>query len=332
MAPSNSERLRTNLSMCFWNVGGLKSKLYDKTQDISFIKNISQHDIVFLAETHLGYCDTIHIEGFHYFPVCRPISSNNRFFGGLAVLTKRHVRDGVKILPIRNTNFHWIKLEKDFFNLDKDIYICIIYFPPHNSSYMLNSDLETEILEQLQADIDKFSKLGNILLCGDLNARIGLGADFIENDNHTHIPIYKDYVSDCESPRNNQDSVMDARGKEFLDLCIGSSLRIVNGRSFGDSMGKFTCFTSRGSSVVDYTIVSQDLLQQLLYFHVSDFISTLSDAHCKLSWNLLASFKPCLDSKQYNNMPDKYIWNDKSSEDFLDALHHTDIKRKINDF
>lgn len=83
------------LDICFLNVGGLKSKNFDKTKDDIFLKSISAHDIVLLAETHLGYTDSISIKGYHCFQVCRPISRNNRYFGGLAILTKVGIKNGV---------------------------------------------------------------------------------------------------------------------------------------------------------------------------------------------------------------------------------------------
>ena len=92
--------LKKRLDICFLNVGGLRSKSYDKTSDDIFLKSISTHDIVLLAETHLGYCDNVNISGFHYFPVCRPVSRNNRYFGGSAILSKAEIKKGVKIIPL----------------------------------------------------------------------------------------------------------------------------------------------------------------------------------------------------------------------------------------
>lgn len=58
----------------------------------------------------------------------------------------------------------------------------------------------------------------------------------------------------------------------------------------GDSFGKFTCYTPNGFSAVDYVLASESILNQIPFFKVSDFIPTLSDAHCKLSWNIYAKF------------------------------------------
>jgi hypothetical protein len=45
-------------------------------------------------EIHIGYESNIHRVGtFYFYQICRPICrSNNRYFGGLAILTKSHIR------------------------------------------------------------------------------------------------------------------------------------------------------------------------------------------------------------------------------------------------
>lgn len=54
-----------NVDICFWNVGGLKSKNNNKVNDPCFLQQIGKHDIILLAETHVGYdtCTSINIPG-----------------------------------------------------------------------------------------------------------------------------------------------------------------------------------------------------------------------------------------------------------------------------
>ena len=59
---------------------------------------------------------------------------------------------------------------------------------------------------------------------------------------------------------------------------------ILNGKTFGDFFGKYTVFPHNGYSVVDYCIVSEDLNEDVIYFHVHDHLPHLSD-HAKLSLN-----------------------------------------------
>ena len=75
---------------------------------------------------------------------------------------------------------------------------------------------------------------------------------------------------------------------------------ILNGRTFGDTLGKYTCHEYGGSSVVDYAIVSENILSLVKYFTVHDFLPDLSD-HSMISvrikckpWLNMKSNKPTL--------------------------------------
>ena len=91
--------------------------------------------------------------------------------------------------------------------------------------------------------------------------------------------------------RTSRDSVLDKRGKELIDFCIMNQMRIINGRCFGDIFGNYTCHNYHGSSVVDYLLSDEEIINCILFFEVSDFMSTLTDCHCMLSWNIFAQFK-----------------------------------------
>ena len=56
-----------------------------------------------------------------------------------------------------------------------------------------------------------------------------------------------------------------------MDLCKRTGLRILNGRIGSDKgVGKFTCHTHRGQSVVDYVLASTDSLQLFCFFDIGD--------------------------------------------------------------
>lgn len=321
------------LDICFLNVGGLKSKTYDKTKDDIFLKTISAHDIILLAETHMGYNDSVYINGYHYFQICRPVSRNNRHYGGIAILTKSYIKNGVKILPITNTNYHWIQLRKEFFSLHKDIFICTVYYPPSSSRYLSDED-NCELFQLIEKDIFAYQKLGDIIICGDFNARCGNENDFVSDDLDDFVPTDTCYVADYSKSRHSKDSKVDSRGKDLLDFCIGNNLRILNGRLLGDSLGSFTCFNVHGQSVVDYTIASEELLQHIIIFRVSSFNHLLSDTHCKLSFKLWASYD--VDNTYANErlraMPQQYLWDKNSADKFRTYFSNADIAQKLIDF
>jgi hypothetical protein len=62
-----------------------------------------------------------------------------------------------------------------------------------------------------------------------------------------------------------------------IDLCTEAQLRILNGRTIGDSSGKSTLHTYNGVSIDDYCICNSDFLPNILSFRVGQFQPLLSD-------------------------------------------------------
>ena len=98
-----------------------------------------------------------------------------------------------------------------------------------------------------------------------------------------------------------------------MNLCQESGLRILNGRTIGDLSGKFTCITYNGCSVVDYILVSNDLVNIIGDFTVHHFTS-LSN-HCMISCSLLTNFHvKCTNQSQLDPLPHKFIWTKEAIE------------------
>ena len=76
------------------------------------------------------------------------------------------------------------KLNRSYFGLAKDIYICGLYIPPKNSFYFSQN-----IFKELENDIIVYSSQGSILLFGDLNARTGEYNDFLEAPHKEFLDI-----------------------------------------------------------------------------------------------------------------------------------------------
>ena len=94
----------------------------------------------------------------------------------------------------------------------------------------------------------------HFIVTWDLNARVGGKADYVENENSFVSNILPDgYAFDVELPRISQDKCVNKHGKNLLDFCKSTGLRILNGRCGVDSnIGKFTFVSTQGWSVVDY--------------------------------------------------------------------------------
>ena len=136
----------------------------------------------------------------------------------------------------------WLKLKKEFFKLDRDIFIiCFVYVPPSSSSFPTTS--EFDIFEKIEEDIYKFSQIGNIIIAGDINAKAATESDFVSDNLDEHSPVtgITGYQSDDPLMRRNRDGrPLDAQGSRFLELCKTCRLRIINGRAKGGPVGNFT--------------------------------------------------------------------------------------------
>ena len=290
----------------FWNIEGLSLNNDSKLENQEFINTVKQHDIFALAETHIGEEDMISVEGYNCVKLCRAKNVKiNRYFGGIAVLYKKELKNGLSFLEHRNNDYIWLKLSKEFFNFDEDLYMCVAYIPPENSNYYKVRGQDT--FSYIENDILRYSCLGKIALLGDFNARTSTESDFIDGDSDIDTNDNEYHVDKAILLRNSQDNILCQRGKKVIDLCLSAQLRIVNGRVIGDSLGQYTCHKYCGSSVIDYLITSEENLQRILYFKVTEFKGQMSD-HCCLSWALKCNISNYnnMSKTVYSSMPDSF--------------------------
>ena len=321
------------LKLGCWNVKGLISKEHDKTDDILFLNELKDYDIIGLTETHTvqGKNNETPIAGYEtcYFHRPKNVRAPHGS-GGINVLIKPNLRKAVKLFPSQNNDYVWLHLDKNLLGLKQKLYICIAYIPPPDSSY--SQKLQYDILDQVENDIRKLKTSGEILILGDLNARTGNSADYIQNDTSNYLPLDDEYTLDINiSPRNSQDTITDERGKHLLELCIGSQLRILNGRTIGDSCGYYTSHQYNGSSTVDYGISSSTMLRDIVYFKIHPFIGTISD-HCMTSLAIRTNrvTNPTKTTK-LTKMPQFYKWNNNSGDTFKSALSLPPVQKLIDE-
>ena len=133
--------------------------------------------------------------------------------------------------------------------------------------------------------------------------------------------------------RNNMDQGFNSYGPKLIDLCKAVPLRILNGRVLGDLFGKYTCFTPRGNSAVDYAAVSPRLFKSVRYFSVSNLMPQLSD-HSPIELALKINFTTF--SKQSNYLlipkPKKVVWDRQLSDKYKFILESPDCKTSLSNF
>ena len=57
-------------------------------------------------------------------------------------------------------------------------------------------------------------------------------------------------------------------GKLLVDLCMSNDFCMLNGRSKGDAKGDFINYSYKGSSMIDYGIISKSLFPKIVYSKV----------------------------------------------------------------
>ena len=129
-----------NLSLMFWNIDGLhcregRSRL-NKFDDPDIQSTLSKQHIICLVETHCSYSDSMDLPEFTCHMNIRPKSSSARkCSGGIAVLRCDSIRRGISYMPITNSEYIWLKLDKKFFKMPHDLYLAVVYVCPQYSSY-----------------------------------------------------------------------------------------------------------------------------------------------------------------------------------------------------
>ena len=222
--------------------------------------------------------------------------------------------------------------------MDFDLFIICFYISPITSSIVKkNPDYTDSTFEALNSICNKLKQKGEIYLAGDTNARTGTLPDYISTSGIQQYDIYNDigFEVDSMEPRNNSDKTTVAPHCQlFLDIVINNQLRILNGRTLGDSMGKRTCHKWNGSSTVDYFVASSwanDLVNSLRVLDLNSY----SD-HCPLVLNI-TTHRPFIASfhlPELLKMPARYKWDKNSPEDFNNILNSpevtTDLQHIIN--
>jgi len=314
-----------------WNIQGLHSSTFgSKSTDPEFLKHIKDVDIIILTETWcrndaLTYCPS------GYYEVIVPsvkISTvhRGRDSGGVLVWCREDLAKHISTVSVGK--FHcWLKINQIGIST-KEIYLCAIYIPPADSPYH-----EEEYLNNIHTEISHFQAQGNVLLCGDFNARTGSEPDDIDPKGDEYV-----FGQDPPSitgklpPRNNLDQTVNKTGRELVQLCRDSGLYILNGRIRGDSLGRFTCCSGLGASVVDYAITDMDP-SSFNAFTVKQQ-TPLSD-HNQTNIYIKTRHTPeqnRLETCRMYQVQQRYKWAPDSTEKFVQALSSEELKNQINTF
>ncbi len=328
-----------NISIAYWNIDGLYQRCGGqricKLDDPDVQNSLGRFDLIGLVETHCSNKDSPMMEDFHIICSNRPKSPNApRHFGGIALCIKKSIKKGVKLLPVTNSEILWAKLDKNFFNMDSDLFLGIAYVSPISSTY---SKRREDIFELLELDVAKYSKLGHCFMAGDFNARTNCERDFttggtIGDDEFDQNFHDLSATNDLPARTNLDTSPVDNHGQKLLSLCKSSDLYILNGRTIGDTVGSCTCFSHTGvPSVIHYMLASSECRRHVEYFHVHG-LSHLS-IHCMLSSMIKTNvFRLAVENNTLTPPGRKFKWQEGDDIKFRTALYNPTCQGLISKF
>ena len=312
----------TDISIISWNIQSRNSTEGNKFLDNNFLSNIANFDIVCLQETKAP----INLNNYRAFNSNRTDSVS----GGVSILYKTEFSKGISQFHTKITPDVVIaKLSKNYFNTKFDVYVVSFYISPSNSSYLKRKSHDP--WDDLDEVLGKLKDKGEVILCGDANARIGTNADYLIDTDRNFYDLPFEFASSHSTPRNNTDSITNSYCNDLLDLVISNNLKSLNGRTRGDLFGKKTHFSRKGTSLIDYIIVSTSLIDNILEFRPQNF--TIYSDHRPLLARVKfeAQFSSELVEYSFQKLPNRFKWVIDSNAAFRNALNSENISSKFQE-
>ena len=321
------------LKLLSLNVDGITSKLADN----DFLEFIERFDIISFQETFMEK-NIIPNNLFTSFikPLFSPaikLSYQGRCSGGVIVLVKKYLERYVSRIIIKNPNCISIKLSNISF---KDIVCIFPYIPCASSPFYNNQEVKNGItmLERCIYDIKTKYSNCSFLVMGDLNSRISniqpvaecnIATRYLEDVNTSNFFMYNNIDHD----RCSHDNIVNNFGRSLIEMCAAFNFIVLNGFCVGDTEGAYT-FTSpntNGDSVIDYCLVSDDLLRNVLNMTVHSRVD---------SWHMAISLTLKINKNLSNNNVkavsyDKFVWNTDLVERFDNYWVQNDFQQNIID-
>ena len=96
-----------------------------------FIDKFIDHDIFCVQETHCDLEEALNIPNFSrpVHLIRKRLKNTGKRSGGLSIFVRDEIRPGVKFLEHQTSDYIWLHLDRNFFGLRENIYLCFVYNP-----------------------------------------------------------------------------------------------------------------------------------------------------------------------------------------------------------
>ena len=220
-------------------------------------------DVVAISESHLQGNETIDMEGYVWFGHNRQGTHIRapKGSGGVGILVREELLQNfhVELVDKSYEGIIGIKLQHRISEYTVIVFSC--YLPPENSTWGRDS---LSFFSHLLSQIYLLNEIDAIVVCGDLNSRVGK---------------LDDYIPDVDelSCRKIVDNIVNQHGKGLIEFLKESRLCMLNGRVGEEGDNDYTCTTSRGRSVVDYILTNHETIQYCSKFKVMSCIEIIDE-------------------------------------------------------
>ena len=144
----------------------------EASDQIPIVQSVNLYVIVFRNK----YCLNQDYTCEHIFGNKSAGAKKGRFSGGISIYYKNCFKDKIKVIEKNQSGVMWLKILKEVFSFDHDVYICVAYIPPSGSNVLRSQDID--LFEQLELDIIRYKRLGKVFLQAILIAELQMNQIF----------------------------------------------------------------------------------------------------------------------------------------------------------
>ena len=146
----------------------------------------------------------------------KKISHHGRNSGGVLLLVRKVLEKCVKEIKMDCDNTIAIQINKDVFDLDKDVILIACYVPPEKSPSYDDKLLKDGILTLEETLLQRFEKNElNLMIIGDMNARTGHEQADLEVMSNYLDDVEYDCMDDEICERSSKDEVINNFGRSL---------------------------------------------------------------------------------------------------------------------
>ena len=227
-----------------------------------------------------------------------------------------------------------LRMKKFLLGTDKDVMFIAAYLPPYDSNYwkVTQHGYGMEVIEKCVMDLHDVTDDFSLLLCGDLNARTA-------SENYNQVQDdWEDVlakVCDC-FPRKSQDNHTNVFGQQLIELCNMCEYLILNGlleRGFDDSC---TFVSNSGTSVVDYFLLSCDMLSSLCITSLevenmieSDHLPVVLAINVSQNAAVAVDQSNTIQENRQAGLTEKIIWQEDKEPIFKKQLNSDKVQKTL---